>query len=123
MAQRFTPRAKKSHWSRVNVDKMALLEAAGRVREPGKAAFTLRTEENTAQTSFERDLVLTDGFAEHIAANKVAATYLDGRTPGYIRQVTHWVMSAKQLKTQERRLEELIVSSEQSLDVKQFRRK
>ncbi|KAK6087985.1 hypothetical protein SCUP234_01051 [Seiridium cupressi] len=116
MAQRFTPRAKKSHWSRINVEKMALLEAAGRVRDPGKAAFALRTEENTAQMSFERDLILSDDFAKRLAASKAAATYFQGRTPGYRRQVTHWIMSAKRPETQERRLEELIENCANSLD-------
>ncbi|KAJ7892752.1 hypothetical protein B0H14DRAFT_956616 [Mycena olivaceomarginata] len=51
--QRFTPRKAKSHWSAVNVAKVAVLEAAGRMQEPGRAAFALRTEENTGQTSFE----------------------------------------------------------------------
>lgn len=123
MAQRFMPRVKKSHWSRINVDKMALLEAAGRVREPGKAAFALRTEDNTAQMSFERELTLSDEYANSIAANVAAASFLEGRTPGYKRQVSHWIMSAKRPETRERRLEELIDSSAKSLDVKQFRRK
>lgn len=123
MSQRFTPRAKRSHWSRINVDKMALLEAAGRVSEPGKAAFALRTEDNTAQMSFERELVLSDEYAQQLAANHAAASFLEGRTGGYRRQVIHWVMSAKRVETRQRRLDELIDSSAQSLDVKQFRRK
>ncbi|KAH8673427.1 hypothetical protein BX600DRAFT_508693 [Xylariales sp. PMI_506] len=125
-AQRFTPRAKRgSHWSRVNVDKIAALEAAGRMREPGRAAFRRRTEENTAQRSFERDapLELSPEFAARIAASEQASSYLDGRAPGYRRLVVDWVMSAKKPETRERRLLELIDSSEQQLDVKQFRRR
>lgn len=123
MAQRFTPRAKKSHWSRINVDKMALLEASGRVREPGRAAFALRTEENTAQMSNEREFVLSDEFAKTLAENAAAAAYFEQRTPGYKRQVYHWIMSAKRPETQQKRLEGLINSSAKSQDVKQFRRK
>jgi uncharacterized protein YdeI (YjbR/CyaY-like superfamily) len=89
-AQRFTPRAKTSHWSRINVDKVAMLEAAGRMCEPGKAAFARRTEENTAQMSFEREAaVLTDEFASKLAENVAASTYLNSRPPGYKRQVFH----------------------------------
>ncbi|KAH6654509.1 hypothetical protein BKA67DRAFT_281083 [Truncatella angustata] len=123
MAQRFTPRAKKSHWSRINVEKMALLEASGRVQEPGRAAFALRTEENTAQMSFERELVFSDEFLRRLSENKDAASYIEGRTPGYRRQVCHWVMSAKRMETQQKRFEELINCSLQSQDLKQFRRK
>ncbi|KAI1848482.1 hypothetical protein JX265_008736 [Neoarthrinium moseri] len=122
LVQRFTPRARKSHWSRVNVDKVALLEAAGRMQEPGRAAFARRTEENTAQMSFERELALSNEFAERLTSNKTAAAYLKSRTPGYKRQVFHWVMSAKRLETQERRLEELISSSENQELVQKFKR-
>ncbi|KAI0129110.1 hypothetical protein BJ170DRAFT_624062 [Xylariales sp. AK1849] len=82
-AQRFTPRAKKSHWSRVNVDKVAVLEAAGRMHDPGRTAFAQRTEENTAQMSFERTaLVLTGDFSARLAKirqhlNILMAVHLD----------------------------------------------
>ncbi|ETS85334.1 hypothetical protein PFICI_03359 [Pestalotiopsis fici W106-1] len=123
MAQRFTPRTKYSHWSRVNVDKMALLEAAGRVREPGRIAFARRLEENTAQMSHERDVVLRDDFIERLRIAGPANFYLAQRTPGYRRQVFHWIMTAKRPETQERRFQELMVSSAQGEDVKHFRRK
>lgn len=123
MVQRFTPRAKRSHWSRVNVDKVAVLEAAGRMQEPGRAAFARRTDENTAQMSFEREYVLGEDFAKRLEANQAAAAYMSGRTPAYNRQVVHWIMSAKRPETQERRFEELLDSSAQQEDVKQFRRK
>ncbi|KAF7301016.1 Bacteriocin-protection protein [Mycena indigotica] len=122
-ARRFTPRAKKSHWSRVNVDKFAALETAGRIHEPGRAAFARRTEDNTAQAYFERQAhTLSDEFAARLAANSEASEYLEGRAAGYRRQVYDWVMSAKRPETQERRLTELIDSSAQQIDVKPFRR-
>ncbi|KAJ7048622.1 bacteriocin-protection, YdeI or OmpD-associated-domain-containing protein [Mycena amicta] len=123
-ARRFTPRAPKSHWSRVNVNKVTDLEAAGRMHDPGKAAFARRTEENTAQMSFEREArPLSDEFAARLAANADASKYFEGRPPGYRRQVCDWVMSAKRLETRERRLAELIETSAQDLVVKQFRRR
>ncbi|KAK8104051.1 uncharacterized protein PG998_011084 [Apiospora kogelbergensis] len=102
--KRFTPRGKRSHWSRVNVDKVAALEAAGRMREPGNAAFALRTDDNTAQMSFEREsLALDEGFATK-------------------RSVFDWVMSARRPETRERRFAELVECSAQQLKVKQFRK-
>ncbi|KAI4594320.1 hypothetical protein LQW54_004550 [Pestalotiopsis sp. IQ-011] len=121
--QRFTPRAQnRSHWSRVNVDKMALLMAAGRVHEPGRAAFAKRTEANTAQMSFEREVPLGDNFIRRLMAAAPANFYLAQRTPAYRRQVFHWVMTAKRPETQERRFEEMLASSSQGEDVKHFRR-
>ncbi|KAK7962499.1 uncharacterized protein PG986_003324 [Apiospora aurea] len=121
--KRFTPRGKKSHWSRVNVEKVAVLEAAGRMREPGKAAFALRTDDNTAQMSFEREpLALDEDSAAKLAADAAASEYLNRAAPGYQRSVFNWVMSAKRAETRERRLADLIECSAQQLKLKQFRR-
>ncbi|KAK8851649.1 bacteriocin-protection protein [Apiospora arundinis] len=122
-ARRFTPRGKRSHWSRVNVDKVAALDAAGRMREPGKAAFALRTDDNTAQMSFERgSLALSEDFATKLAADAAASEYMNHAPPGYRRSVFDWVMSANLPETRQRRLAELIECSAQQLRVKQFRR-
>jgi uncharacterized protein YdeI (YjbR/CyaY-like superfamily) len=122
-AQRFTPRKKTSHWSRINVDKVKVLEAAGRMRKAGKAAYAMRTEENTARAQHEREtLALSAKCMATLKRNVAAKAYVDGRSPGYRRQVFDWVMSAKQAETQERRLTELIASSAQGLDVRRFRR-
>ncbi|KAJ7777407.1 hypothetical protein B0H16DRAFT_1505374 [Mycena metata] len=124
MAQRFTPRKTKSHWSKVNVDKVALLEAAGRMQEPGRAAFALRTEENTAQMSFEREPIpLSREFAAQLSAASDAAEWHARQPPGYRRDADDWVMSAKQQTTRERRLGVLIESAQQGLRIPPLRRK
>ncbi|KAJ7927538.1 hypothetical protein B0H13DRAFT_2554938 [Mycena leptocephala] len=102
--QRFTPRKAKSHWSKVNVAKVAALETAGRMQEPGRAAFALRTEENTGQMSFERDNIpLSAEFAARLAEASAAAEWHAEQPPGYRRTAEDWVMSAKQAATRERR--------------------
>ncbi|KAK8061333.1 hypothetical protein PG994_007699 [Apiospora phragmitis] len=121
--KRFTPRGKRSHWSRVNINKVAALEAADRMREPGKAAFALHTVENTAQMTFERESLGLDGdSAAKLAADAAASEFLIHAPPGYKRNVFDWAMSAKRAETRERRLAELIECSAQQLKVKQFRR-
>ncbi|KAJ7359222.1 hypothetical protein DFH08DRAFT_845440 [Mycena albidolilacea] len=122
--QRFTPRKAKSHWSAVNVAKVAALEAAGRMQEPGRAAFALRTEENTGQTSFEsRDAVPLSGeFTERLEEVPAAAEWHAKQPPGYRRTAEDWVMGAKQEATRERRLRTLIESAEQGLRVPHLRR-
>lgn len=42
-AQRLTPRRKGSNWSQINVEKVARLEADGRMRPAGRKAFEART--------------------------------------------------------------------------------
>ncbi|KAJ7493432.1 hypothetical protein B0H11DRAFT_1911318 [Mycena galericulata] len=121
--QRFTPRKAKSHWSNVNVAKVAVLEAAGRMQDPGRAAFALRTEENTGQMSFERGTVpLSTEFAARLAEASAAAEWHAEQPPGYRRSAEDWVMSAKQEATRERRLGVLIESAERGLRVPHLRR-
>ena len=51
--QRFTPRRKGSNWSKVNIEKMAKLEAEGLMTDAGRRAFEGRTEYKTGVYSFE----------------------------------------------------------------------
>ncbi|KAJ7746860.1 hypothetical protein DFH07DRAFT_831589 [Mycena maculata] len=121
--QRFTPRKTKSHWSKVNVAKVAVLEAAGRMQDPGRAAFALRTEANTGQMSFERETVpLSTEFAARLAEASASAEWHAEQPPGYRRAAEDWVMSAKQEATRGRRLGVLIESAEQGLRVPPLRR-
>ncbi|KAJ6588844.1 hypothetical protein B0H19DRAFT_221403 [Mycena capillaripes] len=121
--QRFTPRKAKSHWSKVNVAKVAVLEAAGRMQDPGRAAFALRKEENTGQMSYERGAIpLSEEFAATLAAASTAAEWHAGQPTGYRRAAEDWVMRAKQEATRERRLATLIECAEQGLRVPPLRR-
>jgi uncharacterized protein YdeI (YjbR/CyaY-like superfamily) len=53
--QRFTPRKPGSNWSKVNVEKMARLEADGLVAPAGRRAFEARSADRTGIYSFEAD--------------------------------------------------------------------
>jgi uncharacterized protein YdeI (YjbR/CyaY-like superfamily) len=48
-----------------------------------------------------------------LTANSKAHSYYQQQAPWYRRVTTHWVMSAKQEETRQRRLEQLIVCCEQ----------
>jgi len=51
---RFTPRRKGSVWSAVNIARVEALEAEGRMRDPGRAAFARRDDERSRIYSHER---------------------------------------------------------------------
>jgi uncharacterized protein YdeI (YjbR/CyaY-like superfamily) len=121
--QRFTPRKPGSNWSKVNVEKAAMLEEAGLMRPAGIAAFEKRSEEKTGVYSFEReDAELPPEYEEQLRANSAAADYFDRRPPWYRRTATHWVVSAKREETRLRRLGQLIEDSAAGLDIKPLRR-
>lgn len=110
---RFTPRKPTSIWSAINVAKIAALREANKMRPAGEAAFAKRTAEKTGVYSFERNeaAVLAPAQAARLAANAQAQAWFGAQAPWYQRTAIHWVISAKQEATRERRLVELIRDS------------
>ena len=82
------------------------------MRPAGLAAFAARTDANTAIYSHERPPASFDNEQEaRFRADDAAWADWERRSPSYRRQATHWVMSAKQATTRERRLATLIEDS------------
>jgi uncharacterized protein YdeI (YjbR/CyaY-like superfamily) len=111
---RFTPRKATSIWSAVNTKRVAVLTKEGRMRAAGLKAFRTRDKKKSRIYSYERDAAtMPEEFLDRIRSNARAWVYWEGRPPGFKKQVTHWVTSAKQEATRVRRLESLIASSAQ----------
>jgi uncharacterized protein YdeI (YjbR/CyaY-like superfamily) len=111
-AQRFTPRRKGSNWSAINVAKVGTLTEQGRMRPAGIRAYEARTAEKTGVYSYERpDATLTDEELARFRAEPAAWSDWEARPPSYRKAATHWVTSAKQPATRERRLTTLIDDS------------
>ncbi len=103
---RFTPRKAKSLWSKVNVKRARELEAEGRMRPPGAAAFARRI---ASSYSFEsRPAELDPAYQKELRRNPRAWAFWQARPPGYRRTCCFWIISAKQDATRLRRLEVLI---------------
>jgi uncharacterized protein YdeI (YjbR/CyaY-like superfamily) len=108
-AQRFTPRRRGSTWSAINVAKVETLTAQGRMRPAGQAAFAARTEARTGVYGYEQaEASLDEAAMARFTANAVAWADWQRRPPSYRKAATHWVTSAKQAATRERRLQALI---------------
>ncbi|NOT33623.1 MAG: bacteriocin-protection protein [Candidatus Eisenbacteria bacterium] len=106
---RFTPRRPRSIWSVVNIGRVEALTKAGRMRAAGRAAFEKRTADRSGIYAFERPAAeLSPASQRTLRANRKAWSDWQKRPPGYRRTVIHWVMSAKQEATRERRLAALI---------------
>ena len=110
--QRWTPRKPSSIWSSVNIALVEQLTAEGRMRAAGIAAFERRREDRSGVYSHENPYigVAARGRAR-LAADAAASAFWQAATPTYRRQVIHWVLSAKQEATRERRLVQLIDDS------------
>ena len=120
--QRFTPRRPGSNWSKVNVEKVAKLEAEGLMTDAGRRVFEARTKEKTGVYSFENgDAELPPEYAKQLKGR--ARRFFEEQAPWYRRAVTHWIVSAKKEETRVRRLEALIEDSAQERRLKQFDRR
>ena len=110
--QRWTPRKPTSNWSAVNIAIVERLTAEGRMRPSGVAAFDRRRDDRSGVYSFENPpQELPPEQAARLAADAAASAFWDAATPTYRRVVVHWVLSAKQEATRERRLAQLIDDS------------
>ena len=109
---RFTPRRSTSIWSNVNIKRVNELIEMGLMHAAGMAAFERRTVEKSGVYSFEeKKRALDPAFVRKFKANKKAWAYFTSQPPWYQRTSSHWVMSAKQEATRQRRLKTLIEDS------------
>jgi len=121
---RFTPRKPKSIWSTINLKKVAELTRLGLMEPAGIKEFESRTEERTEVYSFEKTGVrhFDPAYEKKLKASKKAWAFWEAQIPSYRKVVTHWVMSAKQEETRQRRLQQLISDSEKGLWIPPLRR-
>jgi uncharacterized protein YdeI (YjbR/CyaY-like superfamily) len=110
---RFTPRKKKSNWSAVNLKRVPELIAMGRMQAAGLAAYEARDEARSRIYAYEnRHKAEFDASTEErFRANEPAWSFFQAQPPGYRATATHWVISAKQDATRQRRLHQLIADS------------
>ncbi len=112
-SNRFTPRRPTSNWSAVNIEKVRVLAEKGLMKPEGLAAFAKRTEEKSAIYAYENEAKQFSGeFEKRFRLNKKAWEFFQNQANWYKKQMTSWVISAKQEATRERRLEKLIGESQ-----------
>jgi uncharacterized protein YdeI (YjbR/CyaY-like superfamily) len=108
--QRWTPRKPGSNWSTVNIEAVAELTSQGRMQPSGLAAFARRREDRSGIYAYEnRDLQLPPEYAAQLAADPAATAFWEVATPGYRKTVVNWVMTAKQERTRDARMAQLVL--------------
>lgn len=109
---RFTPRRAGSIWSAINMKKMEELTAQGKMTEAGLKVYEKRQEKKSAIYSYEKaPAELSKDYEKRFRANAKAWTWFGKTAPSYQRTAIHWVMSARQESTREKRIETLIRDS------------
>ncbi len=111
-AIRFTPRKSKSIWSAVNIAKVAELTEKKLMQPAGIAAFAKREESKSKIYAYENEAKeFSDEFEKQFRANEKAWEFFQNQANWYKKQMTSWVMTAKQETTRKSRLEKLIEES------------
>lgn len=106
---RFTPRKTTSIWSMVNVNRVAVLTLEGRMQPAGLAAFEARSHAKTGVYAFEQVAPeLPAAVIRLFKKNRAAWTFFEAQPPGYRRQMSWRIISAKREDTRARRLQILI---------------
>lgn len=107
---RFSPRRRGSHWSNINIRRIAALKKAGRMKAAGLAAFAARSKTRSGHASYEQRTAakLSPQDIKQFKQNAAAWKYYDTLPAGYKKMVNWWIISARKTETRARRLEILI---------------
>jgi uncharacterized protein YdeI (YjbR/CyaY-like superfamily) len=109
---RFSPRRQGSIWSEINMRRCQALIGEGRVGPAGLQAFAARKENRIGIYSYEQQRPqLEEPYAGKLRRNKAAWGFFQAQPPGYRKQMSWWILSAKKEETRLRRLQRLIESS------------
>jgi uncharacterized protein YdeI (YjbR/CyaY-like superfamily) len=108
---RFTPRRPTSKWSNINVARVGALRREGRMTEAGERAFAARKTTGVYSYEQRKQLSLPASFLTRFRRKKDAWSWFSTQAPWYRRTCILWVVSAKKVETQERRLQTLIADS------------
>lgn len=120
---RFTPRKPGSVWSRRNIERVEALQAEGLMRKPGLGAYAHRdAHEDSGYAVGDRTEDLPKAMVAEFRKHPGAWAFYSAQPPGYRKQATAWVTSAKREETRQRRLATLIEDSANGLRIRQLRR-
>lgn len=111
--QLMTPRKAKSGWTRLNRQRVAALEAQGRMTEAGRRAVEL-AKANGWWTIYDavEDLLEPDDLAVALANSPPARTAWNGFPPSARKQMLWWVVSAGKPETRTGRIAKIVSQAE-----------
>jgi len=111
---RFSPRRSTSIWSAINIERVRVLQAEGRMTQAGLEAFARRSEEKSAIYAYEqaKRAELEAAQEAQFRQHKKAWAFFAAQAPSYRHRAAWYVISAKRPQTRQVRLAKLIEVSE-----------
>jgi uncharacterized protein YdeI (YjbR/CyaY-like superfamily) len=112
---RFTPRKPQSIWSAINVERVRVLKAEGRMREAGLKAYSHRQEKKSKIYAYEQKKTATLEPSEEATFKKAKAAwkFFEAQPRSYRHRFIWRIVSAKRPETRRRRLAALIEASQE----------
>ncbi len=110
-ARRFTPRAKDSEWSALNLKRVKELETAGLMTPAGMKLAKHALEQSKLRPARPKRLQSTDpppDFRVALSKSAAARRFFEALAPGYKLRYLRWITEAKQPETRARRIREAI---------------
>lgn len=105
--QRYSPRARKSRWSELNISRAKRMMAAGLMTDAGRVVFEGAMQEDRTVPARESCSVPAELEAA-LESNPVAAENFQNMAATHQLMYAAWVSSAKKLKTRQKRTERSI---------------
>lgn len=104
-----SPRKPKSGWSKVNKDKIAILDAEGRLAAPGIAKIAAAKQDGTwTKLDSVEALEVPDDLQIALSADSKAAQHFDAFPRSTKRAILEWIMLAKRPETRHKRIAETV---------------
>ncbi len=122
--QYFTKRNPKSNWSLVNKIKVATLIKTGLMHKSGMATIELAKKTGTWTALDKVDkLVLPEAMQQLFNKNNNAFTYWEAFPTSTKKGILEWIYSAKQERTQLKRIEETVTLANENKRANQYVKK
>ena len=108
--QRFTPRRKRSVWSKLNTERASRLVAEGRMRPAGLAEIERAKDDGRWANAYEPPSTarVPDDFLEALGKNKKAAAFYATLTKRNTYPIVHRLQTAKKPETRAKRIAAII---------------
>lgn len=109
-AQRFTPRRKGSIWSKRNVDRVAELEEAGRMRDAGRKEVEAAREDGRWERAYSgsRSIEVTPEFQAALDENAEARKFFETLSKSQRYAFLFRIATAKRADTRERKIRQFV---------------
>ncbi|MCB7137896.1 YdeI/OmpD-associated family protein [Cellulosimicrobium marinum] len=119
----FTRRRRGSRWTRLSKERVARVEADGRMTDAGRAVVAAAQADGSWTRHDDAEaLVVPDDLAAALAARPGARAAFDAFTPGVRRSVLGWLADARRAETRERRVAETADQAARGVAAHQLRR-